>query len=245
VDRSSRERRSLLRRLLGALGAALTLKTASNSGSTRESALQDATAGAARAVRGSGEAALPASKARAPAVAIIVVAAALCCCSLARAADGPPASTTPTSTTPDAPPPDPYKPPAPAAKPKSSAPRRSTPVVHSAPVVQRPTYSPPAAAPVAPVHRVQTRRALRAHPRKVVHKPRPHRHVTPHHVAPKPQPVKVTFNPFANLIASSTVLATAADNGDRGRYLWLAGLAFALLATAGLSLHVLSVRMVQ
>jgi len=237
----------LLRRLLGALGAALTLKTASSSGSTRESALQDATAGAARAVRGSGEAALPASKARAPAVAIIVVAAALCCCSLARAADGPPATTTPapTSTTPDAPPPDPYHPPPKSSKPKASTASRPAPV-HSAPVVaRRPTYSPPAAAPVAPVHRVQTLRAPRAHPKphshKVVHRRR-------HHVAAKPvapKPVKVTFNPFANLVASSTVLATAADNSDRGRYLWFAGLAFALLASAGLSLHVLSVRMVQ
>jgi hypothetical protein len=69
--------------------------------------------------------------------------------------------------------------------------------------------------------------------------------VTPHHVVPKPKPVKVTFNPFVNLVASSTLLATAADNGDRGHYLWFAGLAFALLATAGMSLHVLSVRMVQ
>jgi hypothetical protein len=238
VQQGSQGRRSLLRRLQWALGAALTLRAAA----------QDATAGAAHAVGGSGEAAFPVSKARAPAVATAIVLAALCCCPLALAADPPP-TTTPTSTTPDAPPPDPYKPPAPAPKPKASHPSSPAPV-HSAPVVHRPTYSPPAAAPapapVVPVHRVQTRRvAPRPHPkphaRKIVHKRR-------HHVAAKPvapKPVKVTFNPFANLVVSASLLATGGDDGDRSRYLWLAGFAFALLAAGGLSLHVLSVRVLQ
>jgi hypothetical protein len=249
VKRGSQERGSLLRRLLGALGAALTLKTGPGKELTRSSASQDATAGAARAV-GAGDAAIPVSTVRAPAVAILIVVAALCCCSMARATDGPPASTSPTPTTPDAPPPDPYKPPAPAAKPKSAPPpRASSPVVHSAPVVQSapvtrtPSYSPPA---VVPVHHATThraRRVVRAHPRKVVHKSRPRRHVAPRHVASKP--VKVNFNPFANLVASSTALATAGADSERGRYLLLAGFAFAVLAAAGLSLHVLSVRMVQ
>lgn len=76
-----------------------------------------------------------------------------------------------------------------------------------------------------------------------MHKRRPHRRVAPRHVAPKP--VKVNFNPFANFVASSAAFATAGAGSDRGRYLWLAGFAFAVLAAAGLSLHVLSVRMVQ
>lgn len=237
MQRGSQGRGSLLRRLLWALGAALTLRTAA----------QDATAGAARTVGGSGEAAIPVSKARVPAVATAIALAALCCCPLALATDPPPA-TTPTSTTPDAPPPDPYTPP-PAAKPKASHASRPAPV-HSAPVVHRPTYSPPAAAPAAapvvPVHRAQTRRAAprphpKRHPRKVVHKRRYHVAAKP--VAPKP--VKVNFNPFANLVASSGLLATGGDDGDRQRYLLLAGFAFALLAAGGLSLHVLSVRVLQ
>lgn len=230
----------MLRRLQWALGAALILRAAP----------QDATAGAARAIGGSGEAAIPVSRARAPAVATTIVLAALACCPFAQATDPPPAATTPTSTTPDAPPPDPYKPPAPAAKPKASQASRPAPAVHSAPVVHRPAYTPPAVvtpAPVVPVHRVQTRHAApRAHPKprphKVVHKRRRH-HVAAKPVAPKP--VKVSFNPFANLVASSGLLATSGDNGDRGRYLWLAGFAFAVLAAGGLSLHVLSVRVLQ
>ena len=63
-------RRSLLRRLLGASRAALTGTLARHSISTRVRASQDATAGAARADGGYGEAAIPGSKARAPAVAI-------------------------------------------------------------------------------------------------------------------------------------------------------------------------------
>jgi hypothetical protein len=59
---------------------------------------------------------------------------------------------------------------------------------------------------------------------------------------PKPKPVKVTFNPFANLVAASAILATTDASGDRDRYLRFAGLAFAVLAGAGLCLHVLSIR---
>jgi hypothetical protein len=64
-------------------------------------------------------------------------------------------------------------------------------------------------------------------------------------VAPKPKPVKVTFNPFANLVAASTILSSATDSSDRDRYLVFAGLAFAVLAVAGLSLHVFAVRVVE
>jgi hypothetical protein len=58
--------------------------------------------------------------------------------------------------------------------------------------------------------------------------------------------VKVIFNPFANLVAASNVsFASPSSDNDRRLYLWLAGFAFALLSAAGLSLHVLSVRMVR
>jgi hypothetical protein len=56
------------------------------------------------------------------------------------------------------------------------------------------------------------------------------------------KPVKVNFNPFASLAGSASLTTTTSDGGDRDRYLWLAGFAFAVLAVAGLSLHVLSAR---
>ena len=234
MAKAPKGRRPLLRRRLWALGAALTRKAAADRALTRSSASANAAAGFARAVGGHGEAAIPASKARAPAVAIVVVISALCCCSLARADDAPPPATTPTSTTPNAPPPDPYHQPAPQPKPKQTAPA----VVHSAPVR---SYTP--SAPAVPVRTSQPRQTVRPRPAKAVHK-RKARVVRPH-VASKPKPVKVTFNPFANFVAASTVLGTTEDTGDRNRYLWLAGLAFAALALAGLSLQVLAVRTVE
>lgn len=236
----SRWRRSLLRRPQGALGAALTRNAAPDRESTRSCASHDATAGFARAAGGHGEAAIPGSKARAPAVATFIVLAALCCASPTRADDAPPPVTTPTSTTPEAPPPDPYHPPAPQPKPKQTRPA----VVHAAPVYRAPvrSYTPPA--PVVHVRTVQPRQTVRRRPAKAVHKRKArvvHRHVA----APKPKPVKVTFNPFANVVAASSVLGTADGTSDRDRYLWLAGLAFAALALAGLSLQVLAVRTVE
>jgi hypothetical protein len=201
-------RRSLLRRLPGAQGAALTAKRGPQL-----------------------------TCARAAAVAVAVLAGLLWLAPGALADDTTPPTTTPTGTTPDAPPPDPYNPPI-TAKPKSSVPKRSTPaVVHSAPAVPTRSYSPPvtAATPVrsAPTHRVAKK--------ATVHKARTH--AARRQVAPKP--VKVTFAPFANLVASADVLAPAPGDDRRGRYLWAAGLAFALLAVAGLSLHVLSVRVLR
>jgi hypothetical protein len=234
---SSRGRRSLLRRPLGALGAALSLHTAAHRELTRKSASHDATVGPARAAGGHGEAAIPASIARAPAVAVLVAVAAVCFVSPARADSGPPPATTPTSTTPDAPPPDPYTPPA-KTKPRQTSPT----VVHAAPVYHAPvrTYTPPAPTVRAPVYQAPHR----SRPAKVVHHKRK-RHVVHRHVAPKPKPVKVTFNPFANLVAASTILSSASDTSDRDRYLVFAGLAFAVLAVAGLSLHVFAVRVVE
>jgi hypothetical protein len=209
---------------------------------TRKFASHDATAGQARAGRGHGQAAIPGLSARAPAVATFVVLAALCCVSAARADSGtPPPATTPTSTTPDAPPPDPYKPPAKSAP----APKQTRPtVVHTAPVYRAPvrTYTPPAS--VAPAaHAATPQHTSRPRPTKTVHKRKAR--VVHRHVAPKPKPVKVTFNPFANFVATSSLLASAADTSDRSRYLWLAGFAFAALALAGLSLQMLAMRTVE
>jgi hypothetical protein len=242
---SSRGKRSLLRRQLGALGAALRPNTAFPRVSTRKSASHDATVGQPRAVREGGEAAIPASNARAPAVATVVVLAALCCMSAARADSGAPPATTPTSTTPDAPPPDPYKPPAPASKPKPVT--RPT-VVRSAPVYHAPvrTYTPtyrPAPASTLRVRTVQPHHTARTHRPKVAHRHKAR--VVHRHVAAKPKPVKVTFSPFANLVAASSVLDAANGSSDRDRFLRLAGLAFAVLAAAGLSLHTLVARTVR
>jgi hypothetical protein len=66
-----------------------------------------------------------------------------------------------------------------------------------------------------------------------------HRQLAP---KPEPKPVKVTFNPFTNLVPASSVFAAAGDTADRDRYLRLAGMAFAVLAAAGLSLHRLALR---
>jgi hypothetical protein len=77
--------------------------------------------------------------------------------------------------------------------------------------------------------------------KKVVHKPR--KHVV--HKRAKPVPVKVTLAPLAHVLAAAnTPLPVPASSSDGGKdpYLWLAGLAFAVLAAAGLSLHLLSVR---
>src|SRR5947208_3014857 len=107
-------RRSLLRRLLGASRAALTDNLATSSSSTRVCASQDATAGDARADGGYGEAAIPDSKARAPAVAVAVLVGVMWFVPAALADATPPP---PPPTTPDAPPPDPYRPPAATPKP--------------------------------------------------------------------------------------------------------------------------------
>ena len=239
--RGSRGPRSLLRRRLWALGAALTRNAAVYRELTRTSASQGATAGSiARAARGHGEAAIPASIARAPAVAAVIVFAAVCCVSPARGDSGTTPPAAPTSTTPDAPPPDPYQPPAKA----SPKPRQIRPVVvHSAPVYHPPvrTYTPPA--PVVHVRTYQPARVSRPRPAKVVHRRKPR--VVHRHAAPKPKPVRVTFNPFARLVAASNLLAVPEDTSDRSRYLWLAGFAFAVLALAGLSLHTLAVRTVE
>jgi hypothetical protein len=74
-----------------------------------------------------------------------------------------------------------------------------------------------------------------------VHKPR--KHVV--HKRAKPAPVKVTLAPLAHVLAAANTqlpVPTTSSEGGKDPYLWLAGLAFAVLAVAGLSLHLLSVR---
>jgi hypothetical protein len=230
-------RRSLLRRLPGAYGAALIGTLARNVISTRVCASNDATAGDACADGGYGEAAIPGSKARAPAVAIAVLVSVLCCAPAALA-DATPPPTTPPPTTPDAPPPDPYHPPAASPKPRTSPPKRSAPVVHSAPAPPTRSYSPPVTRAAPPVRSVPTRSARHVRVKKAARKPR--KHVVHRHVTPKP--VKVTFAPFANLAAAADINLPTVDGGRRDRYLRFAGLAFAVLAAAALSLHVTALR---
>jgi len=107
--------------------------------------------------------------------------------------------------------------------------------VYHAPVQ---TYAPPAT-PVVGGQAVQPRPTSRPQPAKDVHK----RKAVRRHVAPKP--VKVTFAPFANFVAAPNLSLVTSDDRDRTRYLWLAGFAFAVLAAAGLSLHVMSVRLFE
>lgn len=192
-------------------------------------------------------------------LACALVAGALWSVTAARADESPPPPPTPTTTTPEAPPPDPYKAPAkpppqsskpkttprPAARSAPTAPvrhytppvqsRPSTPTyiapTHSAPTYRAPTYR-------APVTRAKTHRAVK----KAVHKPRKHAvHPRP---KPKPATATVTLAPMAHVLAAAKFPLPVASTSDGGRdpYLWLAGLAFALLAVTGLSLHLLSVR---
>jgi hypothetical protein len=163
----------------------------------------------------------------------------------ALADEAPPPPTTPTSTTPDAPPPDPYHPPPKVSKPKAPASTRSAPAVPHAPTVRVRTYSPPPAAAPAPVVRGgSTHRVQRPRAKQVVHHKR-RAHVVHRHVAPKPKPVKVEWVPFAQLAATANLALPAGDSSSRDRYLWFAGFAFAVLAVAGLSLHLLSLRAVR
>jgi hypothetical protein len=131
----------------------------------------------------------------------------------------------PTTTTSDAPPPDPYKPPVRSVKPKPAAPRR----VYTPPVR---TYTPPVS--IAPRPAVQTSRpqqrekAVRHHPTQPVRQ------------RAKAPPVSSWLAPLARVVAAG-IPVPAANNRDHP-YLWLAGIALAVLAVAGLSLHMLTMR---
>jgi hypothetical protein len=153
-------------------------------------------------------------------------------CGPAVADDAPPP---PPTTSVEAPPPDPYQP-APAATTKASAPRNSASATRVAPVR---AYSRPASTAATPPTVQRTGRASTStHHRsvKVVRK-KQRRHV----IVTKPKPVTITLASVPELAAA--VKAPLLSSGEHGHlYLLGAGAAFALLALAGLSLHLLCVR---
>lgn len=125
----------------------------------------------------------------------------------------------PTTTAPDAPPPDPYSPPVRSVKPKPIAPARA--------------YTPPAS--IVPRPAARTSRP-----------PRPAKAVRHHRKQPVRQPAKAPpvsswLAPLPGVVAAARLPLPVADVRTRP-YLWLAGIAFAVLAVAGLSLHMLSMR---
>jgi hypothetical protein len=160
-----------------------------------------------------------------------IVASALWCGGAALA-DETPTPPPVTTTVPDAPPPDPYQAPARATKSKP-APRRVEPVVHSAPAAPTRSYTPSAA--VTPRPAVKTSRTKPKSKPKVVRKARPRRE------APV---VTVSLAPLAEVIAVAGV-PPATDGDSQEPFLWLAGVAFAVLAVAGMSLVMLTQRFYQ
>ena len=134
------------------------------------------------------------------------------------------------TTTTDAPPPDPYSPPPRTTKPKPVA-RSVTPAVRSAPTTH---YVPPAA--VAPAQVAPPRHATK-HQTKAVQKKRTHAAGT-RTVSP---PFKMNLAPLQAIVAGAQRPLVPVSNGH-DRYLWLAGSSFAVLALAGLSLLMLTMR---
>jgi hypothetical protein len=140
----------------------------------------------------------------------------------------------PSTTTSDAPPPDPYAPTVRSVKPKPAAPRR--------------TYAPPARATYTPPSRTYTPPVSIAS-RPVAQTPRPQRRAKPvrrHRKQPvrhpaKAPPASTWLAPLPRVVAAAGVPLPASDERDHP-YLWLAGIAFTILAVAGLSLHTLSMR---
>ena len=238
-----RGRRSLLRRLLGAHGAALPFRPGVvrpseanppevTAGSTRLSAQVDAAL--VRAVRTRAGRCRPGASVGDLAMILAICgicgigAAALWFGAAVAAADNgaPPAATTTT----DAPPPDPYAPPVRRKTPKPAVTHRAAPRVAprspSAPVsTPSPTIVRPAATPKAEPHVKTVRRHRTARRRPVVKAP----------------PASAWLAPLAEVVRAGQAPLPATGNQDQ-RYLWLAGIALATLALAALSLHVLSVR---
>jgi hypothetical protein len=137
------------------------------------------------------------------------------------------------TTTTDAPPPDPYSPPARKTKPKPAV-RSVTPAVRSAPTTR---YVPPAA--VAPAQVASPRHATK-HQTKAVQKRRTHAAGT-RTVSPA---FRVNLAPLQAIVAGAQrPLVPVSDGHDR--YLWLAGSSFAVLALAGLSLLMLTMRVAR
>ena len=239
-----RGRRSLLRRLLGAQGAAPGFRpeVVRPSGANPP---PDVTAGFA-SVRAEDEAALV-REARArdgrcrPGASVGDLAKILAICGIcgigaaapwfgaavAAADDGAPPAVT---TTTDAPPPDPYTPPVRRKTPKPAVTHRVAPRVtprsSSAPVfTPSPRLVGGATSPKAKPHA----KTVRRHPK------RPLRPIV------KAPPASAWLAPLAQVVRAGQAPLPSTD-GRHDRYLWLAGIALAALAAAALSLHVLSVR---
>jgi hypothetical protein len=225
VKPAPRRRRSLLRRLRGTCGAALIATPARN---TLPSRMQRP---ALRPIETS-SALRPclARQVRVSAVAVFVfsIVAAGLWVAPARA-DETPAPPPVTTTVADAPPPDPYQAPARATKSKP-APRRVAPVVRSLPAAPTRSYAP--SAPAVTPRQATQRSAKPKRKPKVVRKQRPRRE------APV---VTVSLAPLADVIAAADV-PPAADRDSQEPYLWLAGVAFAVLAVAGTGLVMLTQR---
>ena len=147
---------------------------------------------------------------------------------LAEDAPAPP----PPTTVPDAPPPDRYEPPAPAPKPATA---RSAPAVRSAPSAPTQSYTPP------PVRIVRGSTPTRRAPAR--HKAKKRRHIVQRRA--ETAPPKVTLAPVAEIVAAAQLPIPSARAADDDSFLWAAGLAFALLAVAGLSLQLLCIRVYQ
>ena len=220
-----RRRRSLLRRQLGAPGAALQPNMASTRKRHQTPRPEQRAPSGCQARRPS-----PARKERAPAVATLVCIVVAFAAwggpgSVARADDVPP----PTTTVPEAPPPDPYKAPVKTTKPKAAAPRRAVPV---APARTYRTYTPPA--------RVTARPPVRTAPAK----PKAHAKVVRKHRAkPRHHPVlRVSVAPVSHVLAATRISLPVAKDSPQHPYLWLSGISFAVLAVAGTGLLLLTQR---
>jgi hypothetical protein len=163
--------------------------------------------------------------------ACVVVATALWSAAPAVADDVPPVPGVTTTT--DAPPPDRYSPPARTTKPKPVA-RSVTPAVRSAPTthyVQPATVAPAQVA--APPHRTKHKTKAAQTNRK-----RAARSET------VSRPFKVNLAPLQAIVAGAQRPLVPVSDG-RDRYLWLAGSSFAVLALAGLSLLMLTMRIAR
>lgn len=238
-----RRKRSLLRRLPRAFGAALRPTTAwTRKRHQTPRPVQRAPSGR-QARRPS-----PAPTERAPAVATllcIVVALGLWGgAGVARADEAPP----PATTLPDAPPPDPYKAPVKTVKPKAAAPRQAAPVrrAYTAPPVR--AYTAPSARTYTLPVRVTSRPALRtaaAKPaRTAAAKPKARvKAVRKHRAKPRRHPVlRVSVAPVSHVLAATRISLPVAKDSPQHPYLWLSGISFAVLAVAGTGLLLLTQR---
>ena len=220
VNTDPRRRRSLLRRPRWARGAALLAKRGLRMLLTLRRHKEQQPFSRARR-RGASVVALRLA-------ACVVVATALWSAAPAVAGDAPPVPGVTTTT--DAPPPDPYSPPARTTKPKPVA-RSVAPAVRSAPTTH---YVPPAA--VAPA-----RVAAPPHPTKHQTKATQKKRTRAAGSRTVPPPFKLNLASLQAIAATAQrPLVTASD--ERDRYLWLAGSSFAVLALAGLSLLMLTMR---